>query len=69
MKACVIMNMQDYENIRLRIQHAINILDHARVSKSDRTDALNSLRAVRTLLEEDDITPIMVPYAFRKEEI
>ena len=42
MKACVIMSQDDYNNVRIRVAHAIRILDHERVSKKDRDYAVTT---------------------------
>ncbi len=55
MKPCVIMSLDDYEDIRLNVQHAINILENKRVSVKDRLSVLASLYNVRNKLDEDDV--------------
>ena len=59
MKPCVIMSLQDYEDIRLRVQHSINILECKRVSVKDRLSALESLYTIRNTLNEDDVESLV----------
>lgn len=54
MKACAVMSMDKYEDACVHVTRAINILEHARVSKADRDTALNSLYEVRVILEEEE---------------
>lgn len=54
MRACVVMSMENYEDMRLCVYHALNILKRSRVSKEDRTAAWESLRKVIEILEEED---------------
>ena len=53
MRPCVIMPLRDYEDIRIHIQHSINILENKRVSVKDRLSVLDSLYAIRNALDDD----------------
>ena len=55
MKPCVIMSQDDHKNIRIRIAHAIHVLDHARVSKNDREYVVKTLRAALEDMDKEEI--------------
>ena len=54
MRPCVIMSLRDHDDIRIHIQHSINILENKRVSVKDRLTVLNSLYAIRNVLDDDE---------------
>lgn len=55
MKACVIMSLDDYEDICACIVHSIHVLDHKRVSAKDREDVVRALNLLRRKLEMEEI--------------